>query len=347
MLLAASCVFKIVETAPTTPVVAGTPPNPLREAVRLHAHGWVESLRASGFVERNAPGPDGRTALEMAIETTDVRLVRAVLSMGGVPDVLYRHGPDDEEIRDKHRLPSLILALKANRILLGRIAELRLHGASGRDDDSSVATLISQWPDLINAGELVTKLLGASTRHTRTQSKANPKSKAKMRRARARARARLAEGRWKRSTTQDEDILLQDMRDVFNGRITEIVRLLIDHGANVDRADGWGEPPLVYAARLGFAGAVKLLLEKGADACRPNAWGLTAEAIALTQGFDAVVEVLQEKASVCDHSAFGFGVGPVSNVAHEGVVDAEAGITVTMEEEGGGGEKKTGKNVQR
>ena len=171
----------------TLPAAASAPPNPLREAVRLHAHGWVETLRASGFVERNAPGPDSRTALEMAIETADVKLIRGVLSMGGAPDV--------HNTRDIHnrlpRTPSLILALKANRILLGRIAELRLHGASGagRDNGRRVATLLSQWPDLINAGELVAKLLGASPMRP-------PKRK---KRARARARSRGRGRRTRRS----------------------------------------------------------------------------------------------------------------------------------------------------
>ena len=44
---------------------------------------------------------------------------------------------------------------------------------------------------------------------------------------------------------------------------TEIVRLLVDAGANVNLADRDGVTPLAHAKRRGFAGMVSILESKG------------------------------------------------------------------------------------
>ena len=46
----------------------------------------------------------------------------------------------------------------------------------------------------------------------------------------------------------------------------DLVKLLIDHGADVDARDAeWGQTPLIYAAALNRADAIRVLLDRGAD----------------------------------------------------------------------------------
>jgi ankyrin repeat protein len=54
------------------------------------------------------------------------------------------------------------------------------------------------------------------------------------------------------------------------------VRELLDHGADVNRADPDGTTPLMMAAGYGQAGIVSLLLERGADPRRRDTRGRTA-----------------------------------------------------------------------
>ncbi len=49
---------------------------------------------------------------------------------------------------------------------------------------------------------------------------------------------------------------------------TGLVQLLLDHGADVDRADSWGHTPLMWALSLNNEAAAGLLLDAGAN---PNA----------------------------------------------------------------------------
>jgi len=61
----------------------------------------------------------------------------------------------------------------------------------------------------------------------------------------------------------------------------EVCRLLLDWGAKVDSLDKWSDTPLHYAGRLGYLLVVKLLVERGTDVRVKNDNGLTARDLAL------------------------------------------------------------------
>ena len=52
--------------------------------------------------------------------------------------------------------------------------------------------------------------------------------------------------------------------------LVHVAKILIDHGAEPNKADRGGRTPLCLAAEHGFTGLVQFLLEKGAD---PNVEG--------------------------------------------------------------------------
>lgn len=74
----------------------------------------------------------------------------------------------------------------------------------------------------------------------------------------------------------------------------ELVRLLLDSGAEVDPAAPNGTTPLMMAAQYGSEDSVKLLLERGADPNRRNQRELRAADFAKLAGRDALAARLQK-----------------------------------------------------
>ena len=81
----------------------------------------------------------------------------------------------------------------------------------------------------------------------------------------------------------------------FNG-CTDIVRMLLDAGANIEHKNDQGENALISAVQEGHIDTVKLLLDAGADVNQSNTDGETALdlAIRLKQKKE-LIELLREK----------------------------------------------------
>ncbi len=77
---------------------------------------------------------------------------------------------------------------------------------------------------------------------------------------------------------------------------TDIARLLIDHGANVNWIDGEGVTPLILASFKDHIELVELLLAHGADTTIRDQWNRTALDYALRRGpADPIVQLLRER----------------------------------------------------
>jgi len=75
----------------------------------------------------------------------------------------------------------------------------------------------------------------------------------------------------------------------------EIVKLLLENGANVNIANSWGVTPLMKASSNGHENIVKLLLENGADVSTKSNKGLTALDLAVANKHKKIAELLKRK----------------------------------------------------
>jgi ankyrin repeat protein len=77
------------------------------------------------------------------------------------------------------------------------------------------------------------------------------------------------------------------------GKHEQVVRLLLESGANPNAFEKGGETALHAAAFGGHEGIVRLLLERGADRRAKMDDGMTAEALARAKGHAALAEILK------------------------------------------------------
>lgn len=75
---------------------------------------------------------------------------------------------------------------------------------------------------------------------------------------------------------------------------TEVVRILLDRGANVNIKDHGGDTALIEATPFGSEAVIRMLLEKGADVNAKEADGDTPLILATTSGYDNIVRLLLE-----------------------------------------------------
>ena len=79
---------------------------------------------------------------------------------------------------------------------------------------------------------------------------------------------------------------------LFLATFAELARVLIEHGADVNKARHSGATPLFMAAQNGFVELTELLIENGADINQANSNWETPVNVAADNGHVAVVRVL-------------------------------------------------------
>lgn len=80
------------------------------------------------------------------------------------------------------------------------------------------------------------------------------------------------------------------------------VRVLLDHGADVDHNWNKDMSPLFIACARGHEACVRLLVEHGADVNKGNGYGWTPLKIACSNGFEAVAQLLLEAGAHANHA---------------------------------------------
>lgn len=102
--------------------------------------------------------------------------------------------------------------------------------------------------------------------------------------------------------TQGADLMKRSTNSMDNtplhaalaGRRSEVAKLLIEHGADIDNIAGGGWTPLHLASANGDAEMVNVLLSRGANVNRKNDDGNTPLALAEEHKHDAIVELLKK-----------------------------------------------------
>jgi len=81
-----------------------------------------------------------------------------------------------------------------------------------------------------------------------------------------------------------------------------IIKYLIEHGANINGEDEWGETPLHHACENGHENIVEYLIEHGADFNKENEWGETPLHLAYISGCERIISLLTGNETVCEDS---------------------------------------------
>jgi ankyrin repeat protein len=79
-----------------------------------------------------------------------------------------------------------------------------------------------------------------------------------------------------------------------NSKAVSVVRLLLEHGADINVQNDNDRTPLFWASYNGALEVVRVLLEHGADVGVKSKYGATALQFAAGSGRDEVVELLRE-----------------------------------------------------
>jgi ankyrin repeat domain-containing protein 50 len=98
----------------------------------------------------------------------------------------------------------------------------------------------------------------------------------------------------------------------------EVVKLLLEKGAELESKDSNGRTPLSWAAEKGHEAVVKLLLEKGAELESKGSNDWTPLSWAAENGQEAVVKLLLEKGAELESKDRWFGRTPLSLAAEKG-----------------------------
>jgi ankyrin repeat protein len=261
----------------------------------------------------NARGPEGSTPFMYAVLYTDVPTLDRLLKMGADPNkrndanatalmwaatnlektrLLLDHGADANAKSDDLRTPLMVAARRPGgapivKLLLDRGAKTNpnyrpqtessplIEGLTAGDADT-VAMLLEHGADVEAAGE--TGLTMAITAHCQ----------------------RCVDAIAKKIT--DKSVFTGSLQDVAVFADANAVRLLLDHGADVNAYDPLGRTPLMYAAVSDTLplDVVQLLIERGADVnakdrhTKTGDEGLTVLDIAQHNGDTPIVRLLEK-----------------------------------------------------
>jgi ankyrin repeat protein len=80
----------------------------------------------------------------------------------------------------------------------------------------------------------------------------------------------------------------------LGARVCKNQTLLIEAGADINKADDDGVTPLYIAAELGQEAIVRALIEAGADVNKATDNGWTPLSIAAQEGHTAIVQILND-----------------------------------------------------
>jgi ankyrin repeat protein len=310
-LLLAALTAAAAAQAPLAPRAEDVPSSPLAEAAQRGDAAAVHTLLAAGGLDVDAPSRDGTPALHWAVRAGDSETAELLIAAGADVDVPNRYGvrPLHVALEAGHTaLTRRLLEAGADTAAPDRAGELPLmiaarvgnpqlseallaHGAAvdARDEHfGQTALMIAAREGHLDAARVLLKA-GADV-DAQTAPETPPRfippeeSPEGLSRGAGIIRAGWPDGRGKRFPAGGSKTPL--LYATRAGHL-ELARLLIDHGANVELADGNGVTPLINAIvnasiirvnRSGTSDHLKiaqLLLDRGADVNAADWYGET------------------------------------------------------------------------
>ena len=290
--------------------------------VNAKALAMIEELRSNDMVSfmkavkaepnlLNARGPQGSTPFMFAVLYADVSTLAKLLKLGGDPNahndanatalmwaakdfdktrLLVNHGADVNARSDDHRTPLMVAARHPGGI---RTVKFLLDKGANPNPNSKPVGESSPLLDALLAGdEAVAKLLiqrGADGKATAEQGLTLAVT-TKCEQALELLAAQI---------TNREAYTIALLNTVVLGDL-KAVRLMLDHGADVNAFDPFGKTPLMYASISDLlpVDVVKLLIDRGADVnakcqhAKGGDAGLTVLDIAKLNGNTPIVDLL-------------------------------------------------------
>ena len=310
LLLAASSVFAFAQ-APLAPRVEDVPSSPLAEAAQRGDAAAVRGLLEAGGLDVNAPSRDGTPALHWAVRAGDRDTAERLIAAGADVNSPNRYGVRplhlamaagdvtltrrllqagaDAAAPDRAGEPPLLLAARIGNVEL--VQALLESGAAidARDEQfGQTALMVAAREGHLDAARVLLEAGAAVDAQTKPETPPRfiPPSESPegLSRGAGIIRAGWPDGRGKRYPAGGSKTpLLYATRE---GHL-DVARLLLEHGARVELADGNGVTPLINAIvnasiirvnRTGTSDHLKiaqLLLEAGADVNAADWYGET------------------------------------------------------------------------
>ena len=271
----------------------------LLEAVKSGDLDLVQQLADAGEVQIDATAVDGQTALELATVSGHIGIVK----------VLLEHGADVETADSQGKRP-LFTAIQNRNLELAKL--LLQHNASpdsSTDGESSLHQSVRK-----SQAELVKFLLEhGATIDLPTLAGKTPLMIAVETGSIAITKLLFDHGAKPDFTTVEEQTSALH-RACSSGNL-EMVRELLDHGANIDSRDSHDDTPLFVAVEVGNLPVAKLLLQRGANSRIRNRSGLSV--INLAAGNEEMLRLLRADTLLQGPRIGVKGPGPGVRFEHE------------------------------
>ncbi len=225
-------------------------------AMRWNGQDGLKLLIAAG-ADVNLSDNDGLTPLHIAVQQGNVELINSLLAAGADPDLKNKAGGTPLTYAASHENFAVHLS-RYDLIIQSLVqhgATINLFGAIALDDQERAAMLLDAHPELLN-------------------DQSNHFSRTPLHVAVIRSRTGIVEmllARGANPNLQDQNGMNASGQTPLHHAVKNpaIVKLLLEHGADVNKTDEYGRQPLHRATRLATPEVVSLLLQHGADATRP------------------------------------------------------------------------------
>ncbi len=292
----------------------------LHEAVRLGNAQWVACLAAAG-AGVNARDEKGDTPLHIAVAKGSVELTQTLIAAGA-----------DVSLLSHKERPVPIGLTELNQIFASAGSKATLQGAEivakAGQGATPLQTAVENGdmelvPILVVAGMATPEPVADSDAKAEPEVKATPAPTPEP----TKSNTALSQPGWMDGTL---------LHDAIEEEDEELVRMLVEAGADVD-VPGWmDETPLHAAIEKGNVEIVRTLVEAGADVNKPGWMGQTPLALAVEEGNADILEILisATPASTGDNTALSQPGWMEETLLHDAIEEEDEDLVRMLVEAG-------------